>query len=129
MVLLGVILRFALFGFGFVCSVGFLLIGRGKVARVYRLLEHVAAGCPGHGPVHLLVDSAAEIGFLWSPEMVGWAGIEQLGRSNSALSGRMVKGVRFLLTSVLERVFVEVLGWMLTVLCSSLTLTMFGRER
>ena len=45
----------------------------GEVARVYRLLERVAAGCPGHGPVHLHVDSAAEIGFLWSPEVVGWA--------------------------------------------------------
>ena len=34
-----------------------------EVARVYRLLDSVAEGCPGHGPVHLLVDSAAEIGF------------------------------------------------------------------
>ena len=51
----------------------FLAYRPGEVARVYRLLEHVAAGCPGHGPVHLLVDSAAEIGFLWPPEMVGWA--------------------------------------------------------
>ena len=30
------------------------------------------AGCPGHGPAHLLVESAAEIGFLWSPDLVGW---------------------------------------------------------
>ena len=44
-----------------------------EVPRVYLLLEHVAGGCPGHGPVHLLVESAAEIGFVWSPEMVGWA--------------------------------------------------------
>ena len=29
--------------------------------------------CPGHGPVNLLVESAAEIGFLLSPDMVGWA--------------------------------------------------------
>ena len=43
----------------------------GEVSRVFRLLEHVAAGCPGHGP-HLLVESAAEIGFVWSPELVGW---------------------------------------------------------
>ena len=43
-----------------------------EVARVYRLLEHVVAACPSHGPVHLLVESADEIGFLWSPEMVGW---------------------------------------------------------
>ena len=39
---------------------------------MFLVLEHVAAGCPGRGPVHLLVESAAEIGFLWSPEMVGW---------------------------------------------------------
>ena len=36
-------------------------------------MEHAADGCPGHGPAHLLVESAAEIGFVWSPEMVGWA--------------------------------------------------------
>ena len=35
-------------------------------------MEHVAAGCPRHGPVHLLVEIDAEIGFYWSPEMVGW---------------------------------------------------------
>ena len=45
----------------------------GEVSRVDKLLEHVASGCLGHGPVHLLVESAAEIGFVWSPEMVGWA--------------------------------------------------------
>ena len=33
---------------------GFLAYRPGEVARAYRLLEHVAAGCPGHGPVHLL---------------------------------------------------------------------------
>ena len=45
-----------------------------KVSRVYRLLEHGADGCLGHGPAHLLVESAAEIGFFfWSPEMVRWA--------------------------------------------------------
>ena len=52
---------------------GFLAYRPGEVSKVYRLLEHVAGGCPGHGPVHLLVGSAAEIGFVWSPEMVGWA--------------------------------------------------------
>ena len=34
-----------------------------EVGRVYRLLELVSEGCPGHGPVHLLSASAAEIGF------------------------------------------------------------------
>ena len=39
---------------------------------VYRLLGCVAEGCPGHGPVHLLVDSAAEIGLQWSTGQFGW---------------------------------------------------------
>ena len=34
-----------------------------EVAGVYRLLEMVSEGCPGHGPVHLLSASAAEVGF------------------------------------------------------------------
>ena len=44
----------------------FLTYRSGKVARVYRLLEHVAAGCPGHGLAHLLVESGAEFGLLRS---------------------------------------------------------------
>ena len=35
----------------------------GEVSRVYRLLERAAEGGPGHGPVHLLLQSAAVIGF------------------------------------------------------------------
>ena len=33
-----------------------------EVGRVYRLLEMVGEGSPGHGPIHLLTASAAEIG-------------------------------------------------------------------
>ena len=33
-------------------------------------------GSPGHGPVHLQVASAAEIGCLWDPHLLGW---ERLG--------------------------------------------------
>ena len=33
------------------------------VGRVHRLLGMVGDGCPGHGPIHLLSASAAEIGF------------------------------------------------------------------
>ena len=44
----------------------------GEVFRISWLLEHAADGCPGHGPAHLLEESAAEIGFVWSPDVVGW---------------------------------------------------------
>ena len=37
----------------------------GEVSRIKRLLEHAADGCHGHCPAHLLVESAAEIGFVW----------------------------------------------------------------
>ena len=43
-----------------------------EVGRVYRLLEMVCEGCPGHGPIHLLSSSAAEIGFRWNPHALAW---------------------------------------------------------
>ena len=43
-----------------------------EVGRVYRLLEMVGEGCPGHGPIHLLSASAAEIGFQWDPLALAW---------------------------------------------------------
>ena len=64
----------------------FLAYRLGDVSRVYRLLEHVADGRPGHGPAHLLVESAAEIGFVWSPELVRWVREGLLALSN--LAGR-----------------------------------------
>ena len=39
---------------------------------VYRLLEMVGEGCLGHGPIHLLFASAAEMGFRWDPLALGW---------------------------------------------------------
>ena len=44
-----------------------------EVGRVYRLLEMVGDGCPGHGPIHLLSGSAAEIGFRWDPLSLAWS--------------------------------------------------------
>ena len=44
-----------------------------EVGRVYRILEMVGEGSPGHGPVHLLSSSAAEIGFRWDPIRMGWS--------------------------------------------------------
>ena len=32
----------------------------------------VGEGCPGHGPLHLLSASAAEIGFRWNPDALAW---------------------------------------------------------
>ena len=52
-----------------------------EVARGYRLLEMVSEGCPGHGPVHLLSVSAAEVGFRWDPLSLSWSrpGLHLLG--------------------------------------------------
>ena len=44
-----------------------------QVGRAYRLLEMVSEGCPGHGPIHLLVSSAAEIGFRWEHLALAWS--------------------------------------------------------
>ena len=38
----------------------------------YRLLERSAEGCPGHGPVHLLLQSAAATGFHWDSLQLAW---------------------------------------------------------
>ena len=45
----------------------YLALWPSQVGRSYRLLEMVGEGCPGHGPIHLLSASAAEIGFRWDP--------------------------------------------------------------
>ena len=60
-----------------------------EVGRVYRILEMVSEGCPGHGPVHLLSASAAEIGFRWDPLALarsrpGFASAQQFGWPSSA---------------------------------------------
>ena len=43
-----------------------------EVTRLYSLLGLVADGCPGHGPMHLLVESAGVIGFDWDPVNLDW---------------------------------------------------------
>ena len=37
-----------------------------EVDRVYRLLDYASTGSPGHGPIHLLLDSALEVGLSWN---------------------------------------------------------------
>ena len=44
-----------------------------EVSRVYRLLAAAAEGCSGHGPAHLLVESAGEIGFSWCSDGLAWS--------------------------------------------------------
>ena len=36
------------------------------------MLDFIADGALGHGLVHLLLPSAAEIGFVWDGEQRGW---------------------------------------------------------
>ena len=50
----------------------YLALWPAEVGRVYRLLEMVGNGCPGHGPIHLLCSSAARIGFWWNPVVLAW---------------------------------------------------------
>ena len=43
-----------------------------EVPRVYRMLDLIARGAKGHGPIHLLLDSASQIGFAWDGVEQGW---------------------------------------------------------
>ena len=96
----------------------------GEVARVYRLLDSVAGGCPGHGPVHLLVDSAAEIRCQWNYHLSNLACPIRHFRAAVLEAWR----VTLLLIFVFGRLSVEARGSMFMVPCSSLTLTTFWRE-
>ena len=55
-----------------------------EVPRIYRLLDLAAAGRPGHGPVHLLLNSASELGFAWDS-----------GASFFLCSGAVDQGIMF----------------------------------
>ena len=50
----------------------FLAFRPDEVSRAYRLLDLVTAGRPGHGPVHLLFQSAVRLGFSWDSKEEGW---------------------------------------------------------
>ena len=43
----------------------------GEETRIFRLLDYASTGSPGHGPIHLLLQSAEEIGFFWDSEQAG----------------------------------------------------------
>ena len=50
----------------------YLALWLAEVGRDYRQLEMVGSGCPGHGPIHLLSASSAEVGFHWDPDALAW---------------------------------------------------------
>ena len=50
----------------------FLAYRPNEVQRVYRLMDLVASGLTGHGPVHLLISSASQLGFAWGSQEEGW---------------------------------------------------------
>ena len=50
----------------------YLALWPAEVGRVYRLLDMVWSRCLGHGPIHLLSASAAEVGFQWDPHALAW---------------------------------------------------------
>ena len=71
----------------------FLAYRPNEVAKLYQLLVLVVAG---HGPAHLLVGSADEIGFVWSPEMVEWV------RKGLPVLSNLAGPIQHLRTAVLE---------------------------
>ena len=40
--------------------------------RIFRMLDLISRGAQGHGPVYLLLTSAAEVGFAWDGDERGW---------------------------------------------------------
>ena len=40
--------------------------------RIFRMLDLISGRAQGHGPVHLLLTSAAELGFAWDGDERGW---------------------------------------------------------
>ena len=40
--------------------------------RIFRMLDLISGGAQGHCPVHLLLISAAELGFAWDGDEKGW---------------------------------------------------------
>ena len=106
-----------------------------EIPRVYRLLQAAADGSSGHGPAHLLLESAAEIGFFWCSRFLGWdrPGLPVLSMVDGLFSifvllFWMLGVIRSLWVCVLGRVFGVVPFLMFLAPCSSLTLTMFGKE-
>ena len=90
-----------------------------EVSGVYWLLGSADDGCPGHGPAHLLVESAAEIGFRWDSRQLEW---ERLGLPMLSDLAGPIQHFRAAVLNVwrgkvsadlcARKGFVEVPGWM-----------------
>ena len=52
---------------------GYLAYRPGESVRVFRMLDSISRRVQGHGPIHLLLSSAAKIGFVWNSEECGWS--------------------------------------------------------
>ena len=103
-----------------------------EAPRVYRLLHAAAGGSSGHGPAHLLLLRLGSLGvllFLVGIGLVCLYLVWLLVRfSIFGLPFLMLGVIRYPWIFVLGRVFGVALFWMFLAPCSSLTLTMFGRE-
>ena len=74
----------------------YLALGPSQVGRAYRLPEMVSEGSPGHGPIHLLSATAAEIGFRWDPLVMGWS------RPGLPLLSNLAGPVQYFKTAILD---------------------------
>ena len=105
-----------------------------EVGWVYRFLDVVSEGCPGHGPIHLLASNAVDVGFRWDSRVLGWDRPGVLALSNLAvlfstfgLLCSVLGRIRLQLICVVGEYFVVGRFLMCLVHCSSSTLAMFGR--
>ena len=81
--------------------------------RIFRMLDLVSRGAQGHGPVHLLLISAAEIGFAWDGDEKGWVRV-------SRPPSRMMAGpIQHFRTAILD-------AWYFHVFLSFLSEKVFG---
>ena len=95
-------------------------------------MDLVSAGCPGHGPVHLVVQSAGTLGFVWDSGAEEWF---RPGLPPSSLAGPHQHFKTAVWDAWRSKVcfdlcrrqgFREDLVWMWLVLCTFCMLRMFG---
>ena len=67
--------------------------------RIFRMFDLISWGAQGDGPVHLLLASAAEVGFAWDGDERGWV--------RSSLPPLRIGVIVFQLSWLWERVFGE----------------------